>query len=136
MFLSDKSGAIHLEVTSTGAGWTAVGPAVTYDKIYEPSYSLGFAEAAGTYVVQGWVAGVGKSWSVVRPADGVQVPIDGPAQVATDGGCASTLVSGAELHVVNATSGALTKIALPATVSQDAWVSTWIPGDDALLNMP
>jgi hypothetical protein len=132
MFLSDGSGAIRLRVTSKGSDWTAVGPTVTYDPTFAPSYSLRVAEAGGTYVIKG-IAG-GKSWRVVRPASGVEVALQGPGQIAGDGGCVSALASATQLEVVNAASGKLTTIPLPSAVIQNAWVSTWIPGDDATLS--
>ncbi len=130
MFLQDTSGAVHLETTAHGSDWTPVGEPVTYDPGFEPSTTLAFTEAAGTYVVQGIVAGGGKEWQVVRPATGVDVVVQGPGRLARDGGCAAALVGGAEVDVVSAVTGQLTRVTLPNPATSD-WTSTWIPGDDA-----
>ncbi len=133
MFLADAAGVIHLHVTTDGKNWTPIGTPVGYDTMFGPSYSLKFAEAGGTYLVQGSTAGVGMTWQVARPSSNVNVPLGGRGNVSSDGGCVAALVSSTELDVVNATSGAVTKIALPFTVDQSAWVSTFIPGDDAVM---
>jgi hypothetical protein len=133
MFLSNGAGVIHLYVTTNAAEWTPIGAPVAYDKNFGPSYSLSWAEAAGTYVVAGLPPGGGsKVWQVVRPSAGFIASLTGPAQISRDGGCVSAFVSSNQLDVVNAVSGQLTSIALPSPTDAGAWVSTWIPGDDAI----
>ena len=38
-----------------------------------------------------------------------------------------------ELDIIDATTGATTKIALPSQADRGSWTSTWIPGDDAAI---
>jgi hypothetical protein len=133
MFLSNGAGDIHLYVTTNGVDWTPIGAPVTYDTYFGPSYSLSWAEAAGTYVIQGLPPeGGAKYWQVVRPSAGFTATLTGPGQISHDGGCVSALVSTKELDVVNAVNGQFTSIALPSPTESGAWVSTWIPGDDAI----
>lgn len=136
MFLSDASGAIHLETTADGGTWTPIGAPVTFDPVFAPSESLAFAEADGTYVLQGVAPGSGKQWQVVRPAAGVLVKIAGPGRIAFDGRCVAALVSATELDIVNATTGTRTAFALPAAADPQSFASTWIGGDDAVLPGP
>jgi hypothetical protein len=137
MFLSDNAGLIHLELTSNGSDWTPIGEPVLYDTMFAPSYSLAFAEASGTYVVKGLDVTTGLAfWQAVRPASGVQVTLQGPGQVGSDGGCVSALVSESAFEVINAVTGSAFTFGLPAQIDPGAWVSTWIPGDDARLPAP
>lgn len=70
----------------------------------------------------------------MRPASQVDVPMAGlPAQVSRDGACVASLARLDELDIINATTGATTKIALPSPADPVSWTSTWIPGDDAVI---
>ena len=132
MFLADSSGALRFEVSQHGDDWTPIGAAVTTDPAFDPSYSLGFAEAGGTYGIRGLDAMGGTFFQVARPASGVVVRMAGAPQIAADGGCVAALASPTELDTLNATTGELTPITLPAAVPKGTWASTWIPGDDAV----
>jgi hypothetical protein len=132
MFLWDAKHVAHLYVTKNGADWTPIGDAVTADPMFEPSYSLQYAEAAGTFVVQGDAPMQGRVWHVVRPAANVDVAIGGQGLIASDGGCVAALVTPTRLDVVQATTGTVTSLTLPVAANPQTWASTWMTGDDAL----
>jgi hypothetical protein len=134
MFLDDGTGGSTTSLYATGDGstWTRIGMPVSYDPMFEPSYSAGFAEAASTYVVRGSGAGGTPAWQVVHSDLGLDDVAGGPSSISYDGTCVASLASSTELEVRSIRNG-LFRVKLPSPVNPDAWVSTWIPGDDSAL---
>jgi hypothetical protein len=131
MFMRDTSGFIYLHETPDGTNWPTIGYACLTDPNFDPSYTLQYAEAAGTFVVQSDQPNQGMKWAVVRPGVANSAIMSAKTWLSSDGGCASALVSKTELDVASVTLEKVTPLTLPSPVDPNQWTSTWIGDDDA-----